>query len=270
MQTKQVTNLTEIRKLIKDGAIFYISTSGGKDSQVMYSMLVDIIPESQRVVVHADLGIVEWTGVIDHIRATIRYNEPLNVVAGNWKDGSEKNLLNMIEKRFVDLPEVPSFPSSTIRFCTSDLKRDPIHKFIRRDMKARGATIGVSCIGLRAQESTNRAKKSTLEISKRLTNKSRTFYDWLPIHHLFTDEVFAGIRAAGQEPFWAYKTNERLSCVFCIFGSKNDLRHGARERPELFKAYVDLETKTGYTMFSNESLEERTGYNADQLIAVSN
>lgn len=250
--------MDNIKNLIDDGAIFYVSHSGGKDSQAMYAHLSAMIPADQIVVVHADLGVIEWDGVQDHIRANISHE--LNVVRGQWKDGSEKTLLGMVEKRFQDRPESPSWPSSAQRFCTSDLKRDPIHKFIRNDLKARGRTVGVNCTGLRAQESSARAKKVEFEVSKRLTNKSRTVYEWLPILAWSTEEVFARIAEAGQEPHPAYAAgNDRLSCVLCIMGSRNDIANGAKARPDLIEKYAELEERTGYTMFRGETIRERAG-----------
>ncbi|MNG19792.1 hypothetical protein D3C84_1039860 [compost metagenome] len=65
-------------------------------------------------------------------------------------------------------------------------------------------------------------------------------------------EVFDAISAAGQKPHYAYALgNDRLSCVFCVMASKADLRNGRAERPELFKQYVDMEQRTGYTMHMN-------------------
>jgi len=248
----------EVNELIEAGAIFYCSHSGGKDSQAMYAFLQTIVPADQIVVVHADLGNVEWSGVQDHIHANI--DHPLNVVSAVWKDGSSKDLLGMVEKRFIDRPESPSWPSSAARYCTSDLKRDPIAKFIRNDLKDRGTHLGVNCMGLRAEESSARAKKETWTKNNRLSNKSRLVMDWLPIHEWLTDEVFAYIHDAGQEAFWAYKNgNERLSCVFCIMGSRNDIALGAQARPELFARYVELEQRTGYTVFKDETIQERAG-----------
>lgn len=63
--------MKNIQQLIEDGAIFYCSHSGGKDSQAMYSVLSKVVPANQMVVVHANLGNVEWSGVIDHIEANI-------------------------------------------------------------------------------------------------------------------------------------------------------------------------------------------------------
>ena len=109
------------------------------------------IPHAQIVVIHADLGRVEWEGVKEHIEANI--DHPLNVVRAN------KGLLDMVRHRFATRPHVPSWPSSATRQCTSDLKRNPIQKFIRRDMAARRATLAVNCVGLRAEESAPRARR---------------------------------------------------------------------------------------------------------------
>lgn len=227
----------EIENLIDEGAIFYISHSGGKDSQAMYSLLSKVIPREQIVVIHADLGEVEWEGVQDHIKQNTEHN--VNVVRAN------KTFLEMVEKR-------KKWPSAAYRQCTSDLKRGPIFKFIRNDLKKRGTTIAVNCMGLRAQESNARAKKIPFSYngSQSCSNRVvRHVYDWLPIFHFTTDEVFQAIRNAGQKPFWAYERNERLSCIFCIMGCLNDLRHGAEQRPDLYKKYIELEKKIGHTIF---------------------
>ena len=245
---KEITKT--IRTLIGKGAIFYISHSGGKDSQAMYSMLLTLVPANQIVVVHSDLGEVEWQGTQDHINATIDHD--LNVVR------SAKTLLDMVERRFESRPDVPSWPSSAHRQCTSDLKRGPIYKFIRNDMKARGATLAVNCMGLRAEESSARAKKISYQVNNTLSKAGRTVLDWLPIHNWSTEEVFAEIARAGQKPHWAYaEGNERLSCVFCIMGSPNDLSNGRKHRPELYDKYIALEKKTGWSMFHKSSLADK-------------
>ncbi len=192
-------------ELIREGAIFYVSHSGGKDSQAMTAYLVNIVPASQLVYVHSDLGEIEWDGVQDHINATI--NAPLNVVRAG------KTLFGMVRTRHEKRPDVPSWPSSAHRQCTSDLKRAPIQKFIRNDMKQRGALLAVNCMGLRAEESTARAKKQEWIFSKMLTKAGRTVYDWLRIHDWGVERVWEEIADAGQKPFHAYSENERLSCV---------------------------------------------------------
>lgn len=220
----------------------------------MYAELIKVVPYDQLVVVHADLGEVEWTGVQQHIKNNVQHQ--VNVVQAVTKEGKPKTFLGMVEQR-------QKWPSSSCRQCTSDLKRGPIMKFIRHDTKAKGATIAVNCTGIRAEESTARAKKETFVLNNRETNSKRTVYDWLPIFDLTTEEVFQVIENAGQLPFWAYQRNERLSCVFCIMGSLNDLKHGAEQNPKLYKTYVEMEKKIGHTMFMKKGqpigLEEYVG-----------
>jgi 3''-phosphoadenosine 5''-phosphosulfate sulfotransferase (PAPS reductase)/FAD synthetase and related enzymes len=240
----------EIDDLIRKGAIFYISHSGGKDSQAMYALVRQVVPHDQIVVVHASLGEVEWPGVIEHIESNIVHQ--LNVVRNE-----NKTFLSMVEAR-------GKWPSAAYRQCTSDLKRGPIFTFIRRDLKVRGASIAINCMGLRAEESTARAKRQPLAYNKQESCPGkRDVWDWLPVFYLRTEEVFQVISDAGQKPFWAYRQNERLSCVFCIMGSVNDLQHGARQNPELYKRYVELEKKIGHTMFTRGkdpiSLEDHVG-----------
>lgn len=240
----------EIHDLVRQGAVFYVSHSGGKDSQCMYARIRRRVPHERIVVVHADLGEVEWHGVQDHIRATVAHE--LNVVR------ADKTFFDMVRRRAATRPDVPSFPDAGRRQCTSDLKRGPIQKFVRRDMNARGARLGVNCMGLRAEESASRRRRPPWSVNKALSTNTRTVFDWLPIHRLTTEQVFGEIRRAGQRPFWAYAAgNKRLSCVFCILGCASDLANGRRHRPELFERYVQLERRTGWTMFPGSSLAEK-------------
>ncbi len=251
METR-VSNASQIISLVEKGALLYVSHSGGKDSQAMYAEICSIAPREQVVVVHADLGEIEWEGVQAHIRGNTVHD--VNVVR------ADKTLFEMVRRRAVMRPDVPAFPSSAYRQCTSDLKRNPIYKFIRKDMKARAAHLAVNCIGLRAAESPARAKKETLKRNGVLSKAGRTVYDYLPIHDYSDTEIFAAIAAAGQKPFWAYAAgNKRLSCVFCIMGCDNDLRNGVRERPELYQKYLNLEAEVGWTMFHGASLRDRVG-----------
>lgn len=238
------------QKLIDQGAIFFVSHSGGKDSQAMYSYVLGLVPAEQIIVIHADLGEIEWPSVQDHIRANI--DHPLNVVRAG------KTFFEMVERRFETKPGVPSWPSAQYRQCTSDLKRGPIEKFIRHAMKERGSKLAVNCIGLRAEESNARAKLQDWRLNPRLSKAGRTVYDWLPIHDWPELWVRDRVRSIGQQLFWAYQDgNKRLSCMFCIMGCDSDLRHAAKVNPKLAQKYIDLEQRTGYTMFASGSLAEK-------------
>ena len=238
------------------GGLFIVSDSGGKDSQAMRNYLTKTlaIPFDQIVVVHAHLGLIEWDGVIDHIKSNTDHK--VHVVQAITKDGQPNDFLSMVERRGM-------WPSPAYRQCTSDLKRGPIYKFIRQIMKERGISIAVNCTGMRAQESSARAKKTPWTINKNLSKSGRTVFEWMPIHDWLIGDVYDFIYECGQKPFHAYgergEKNERLSCVFCIMGSINDHRNGAKERPELFAQLVQMEKDMGHTMFHGKTLEERNG-----------
>lgn len=225
----------QIQELIDAEALFVINHSGGKDSQAMTLMLEKLIPEEQRVIVHAHLPEVEWEGVKEHIESTSMGIPVFYVQAG-------KTFLGMVEKRGM-------FPSKKNRQCTSDLKRAPIQKFINNFAKERGFQIVVNCMGLRAEESSDRAKKEVLKLNERASCGHRTQYEWLPIHSMKIDEVWESISAAGLVPHWAYAAGmSRLSCCFCIMSSKQDIKTAARLNPELAQRYIDLEAKTGQSL----------------------
>jgi 3'-phosphoadenosine 5'-phosphosulfate sulfotransferase (PAPS reductase)/FAD synthetase len=245
----------QIQDLIEQGALFVVNHSGGKDSQCMMIKLLDYygVPASQMLVVHASLGEIEWEGALELAEKQAADAGVPFIVAR-----SEKTFFDMVERRFAARPDVPSFPSASHRQCTSDLKRGPIEREVRRYMKTNGLTLVVNCTGVRAAESAARAKLNPFSKNERNSVAGRTWYDWNPIFTLSTAEVFLSIMAANQQPHWAYaEGNERLSCVFCIMGSKNDLAHGAKARPDLFAKYVELEERTGYTMhMSRKSLTQ--------------
>lgn len=236
----------EIYDLIGQGALFVSNHSGGKDSQAMLIKLIEIIPANQLLVVHASLGPMEWEGAMELAQEQAEANSLPFIVAK-----ASKTLLEMVERRFENRPEVPSWPSASTRQCTSDLKRGPIQREVRRFAKAHGFKTIVNCLGLRAEESPGRAKRQVFS-KMGISNSVNTWFEWLPVHDLLTGEIFQVIKDAGQDPHFAYALgNDRLSCVFCIMANKRDLKNGATEYPELLQQYHELEVKTGYTMHMN-------------------
>jgi 3'-phosphoadenosine 5'-phosphosulfate sulfotransferase (PAPS reductase)/FAD synthetase len=253
----------EIRNEVDAGALFVVNHSGGKDSQAMLIHMKSAgIPESQMMIIHADLGRVEWPGNMDHIR---RFSGNLPILRAT----SKRSLMEMIDARGM-------FPSPSQRQCTSDLKRGPIERETRRFLKAFGFPRRVvNCMGMRAQESPGRKKMKTFQRvgrncilpTKRNRWQGREWFNWLPIHHLTEDQVFAAIKLAGQEPHPIYaKGMSRLSCQFCIMASKADLTTAARLSPELYAEYVALEKRIGHTLsMSQKPLEEITGIKANDF-----
>jgi len=235
--------------LVERGALFVVNHSGGKDSQAMFIKLRAFVPAHQLVVIHAVLPEVEWEGIVEHIEATIG-ETPLIFAQ------SVKTLFEMVEHRGM-------FPSPANRQCTSDLKRGPIEREIRRYLKAYPEFGGlvVNCMGMRAEESTGRAKLDALKLNAGNSKAGREWYDWLPIHDMTEGEVFNAIHFAGEQPHWAYGAGmTRLSCCFCIMASQADLTTAARLNPTLYRRYVETEQRLGFTLsMSRKTLPEITG-----------
>lgn len=245
-------DLAQVMDLVQRGALFVLNDSGGKDSQAMKAYVRAIVPADQLLIVHAALGDVEWEGTLGHVHST---SAGLPVVLAH----SATTFFDMVERRGM-------FPSPANRQCTSDLKRGPIEREIRRYLKAnpRFGGLIVNCMGMRAEESTDRSKLTTFKRSERNSKAGRNWFEWLPIHSWTVDQVFGAIAKAGQHPHWAYAAGmSRLSCCFCIMASKEDLTTAARLNPDLYRRYVETERQLGFTLsMSRRTLPEITGISA--------
>ncbi len=166
--------VAQVQTLIDRGALFVINDSGGKDSQAMKVLLKRLVPKRQLGIVHAHLPEVEWEGSLEHIE---RFAAGIPVIVAQ----SRKTFMEMVDHRKM-------FPSPKNRQCTSDLKRGPIEREIRRYLKANPQFGGlvVNCMGLRAAESPGRSKLTPFKRNEGNSKAGREWYDWLPIHNYST------------------------------------------------------------------------------------
>ncbi len=234
--------------LLRGGAALVLSVSGGKDSDAMCHHLLDLRQQEgwkgSVAMVHADLGArVEWHQTPDYVENLAqRKGLPLYVVS--WTHG---DLIDRIWQRYYKDPSRPCWPSAKMRYCTADLKREPISRWLRNTFP----TGNVICaMGLRAQESHTRAKRQPfiLRTNASAPTKGRFVYDWLPIHDWSEGDVWNCIRRHGDISHEAYSYgNQRLSCALCVLGSLNDLINGATHNPDTYREYCRIEAVTGYS-----------------------
>lgn len=232
-----------------------VNSSGGKDSQAMLSHVVAYAvssgyPLDRVVVVHANLGRVEWPGALELVHEhAAHYGLRVHTAKRRTAQGELQDLLEHVEAR-------GRWPSPTARYCTSDHKRDPLAGVVRRlaseargrhrDRECHQATI-VNCLGFRSQESPARAKRTRFSLDTRLSCGNRSVYQWLPIHGWSVDDVLAENAGSGLRTHPAYSLGmPRLSCVFCIYAPRAALLLAGRLNPELLQAYVDVERRTGH------------------------
>lgn len=282
-----------IHAALDAGAVISISVSGGKDSQAMLNLMNGFDAPEKRII-HADLGRAEWPQTPMFIGHLSRLSGlPVDIVRRVKGD-----LVQRIEERLKSVSTLdptrvakPFWPSAQQRYCTSDLKRDPIHKQQRKIGKD---AIIISCIGFRADESPARRKRKVVSIDKRITSKKykdlepgiaikqydggRLVLTWLPIHEWKVGRVWEEIGTTetclirrqklynsgneekavdGWPAHVAYVYgNERLSCALCILASKGDLCNGKKHHPELYEKYIQLEDQAGYSFRDGFSLRE--------------
>lgn len=225
--------------------VILVNSSAGKDSQAMLEKLVVLADAAgvrdRLVVVHCDLGRVEWNGTRElAARQAAHYGVRFEVVSRPQGD-----LLSHVESRKM-------WPSSTARYCTSDHKRGQVRKvmtMLADEVRARkgGQARILNCMGLRADESPARAKKISFEFDAKASNGRRHVDTWLPIFVWNTEQVWASIKTSGVEHHRAYDLGmKRLSCVFCIFAPKAALLIAGLHNPALLDTYVKVETKIGH------------------------
>jgi 3'-phosphoadenosine 5'-phosphosulfate sulfotransferase (PAPS reductase)/FAD synthetase len=129
---------------------------GREDSQAMLDYVVEQcdqvrVPRARLVVAHADLGRVEWPGTRELAEEqAVHYG--LEFIAISRPQG---DLIDLIIQR-------GKFPSPSVRFCTSDMKRGPLLTIFTRLAhlnRQQGISICriLNCLGMRAEESPARA-----------------------------------------------------------------------------------------------------------------
>ena len=199
-------------------------------------------------------------GTIEHIERTIPQGVPLIMAPV----ASGKTLLERVEERGM-------WPSKSARWCTSDAKRGPIERELCRYLKAHPRFEGrlVNALGLRRDESPDRARRIPWRRNERMSVAGREVHDWLPVFDLLTENVFRIIAEAGQSPHPVYSFGlSRCSCSFCIFASRSDLRRAAELRPGLYACYAALERRIGHTLSpTRKFLPELTGIPVETAIA---
>lgn len=240
--------------------IILCNSSAGKDSQTMLDVVCRMAKRQgvldRVVVVHADLGAVEWVGVRELAEEqAAHYGVRFEVVV---KQG-HGDLLSYIERRGM-------WPSNKQRYCTSDYKRGPIRtvmtRLVREVREARGwkrndprkVTL-LNVMGMRAAESPARAKKPIFELDETASNGLRSVYNWLPIHAWTTEQVWDNIHQSGVRYHEAYDLGmKRLSCIFCVFADRASLMIAGKHNRKLLERYAAAETRMGHDFRQDYSI----------------
>lgn len=250
--------------------IILVNSSAGKDSQTALRALAAAAAAAgvsdRVVVVHCDLGErVEWPGTLDlvHTQAA-HYGFPVIVCKREKGD-----LLDEAEHQRKKWPGM----TKNTRWCTADQKTAQVYKVMTALVRHHREVIqtareGLSAkqlrqvrilnvLGIRAEESTDRAVEVPFRVEERATNGRRHVDRWYPIHRWTAEEVWADIRASGVPYHRAYDLGmPRLSCMFCIYSGRDALTLAAQHNPEAAAEYVRVELTIGHRFKDDLSMAD--------------
>ncbi|WP_199031426.1 phosphoadenosine phosphosulfate reductase family protein [Ralstonia sp. ASV6] len=263
----EVAVTPEIEQLLAANCVVAVGVSGGKDSDACAiatdRYLNQIGHAGPRVLVHADLGRVEWRDSLPNCeRLAQRLGWELIVVkrkAGDmlsrWQGRWENNVARYASLSCVKLILPWSTPS--MRFCTSELKVDQITAALKKRFSGRDI-INVS--GIRRQESPARAKMAVAAPLAKLQRRGNAGVAWNAIIEWPLEDVLFAIRAAGLELHEAYLKYgvSRVSCAFCIMSAMQDLRAaaGCEDNHDLYCMMVELEADSTFAFQGNNWLAD--------------
>ena len=247
--TPSISLTPEIERLAREGAYFAFSVSGGKDGNIAaveVNAWLDSIghDRSRRLAVHADLGIIEWKDSLVMCEEVAEYmGVPLKVVRHNTHDMIsrwQQRFINSLE-RYVSMETIQlispwSTPSK--RFCTSEMKQQVIEPILARWTEKNSVIISV--VGIRGEESPNRAKQPVWQRATGMDRVSRGVkgFLWRAIHPWTLAEVMAAHAERGVRLHEAYTVynSPRVSCAYCIMSSEPAL-HASANNPQHAEYY---------------------------------
>lgn len=257
----------EAAQLLGAGAVVAIGVSGGKDSCAVAMRLhryLDAIDfKGPRVLIHSDLGRIEWEQSLPVCeRLAQQLGWELMVVrreAGDmiarWYRRWENNVQRYEQLECVKVILPWSTPS--MRFCTSELKTAIVCSALRRRFPDSPI---LSVTGVRAEESASRAKMPVIAPQPKLARRGVLGWNWNPILHWRTSDVFRYLECRQVELHEAYTTYHlsRVSCSFCIMSSGHDLvaASTASQNRDAFTLLVELEAISGFAFQGNRWLAD--------------
>lgn len=262
---RMVATTPVVDAMLNRNAVVAVGVSGGKDSVAVALAVArhldDIGHTGPRLLIHSDLGRVEWKDSLAACeRLAARLGWELVVVKRNagdmlarWQGRWQANLRRYAELECVKLILPWSTPS--MRFCTSELKTAIITSALRK--RYPGLDI-LNVTGIRRQESSNRAKMPVAAPMTGLQRKNTTGFSWnaiieWPLEHVLQEIADAGL--ALHEAYTLYGVS-RVSCVWCIMSAWTDLVAATtcEDNRSLYVSMVELEATSGFGFQGNRWL----------------
>lgn len=241
--------------MLETGVPVALCVSGDKDSSAVAIRISEYLGSighcGPRILVHSDLGRIEWQQSLPVCERLAKYLGLDLVVVRRWTGDLLDRLWQRWHgniRRYAELTCVElilSWPTAAMRFCTSELKTAVIcRELVRR--YSNSSIVSVS--GIRREESSKRAKAAAVEPQPKLcsTRIQTRGVDWRPILDWNKRQVFEYLSRKGFDLHEAYTRygSSRVSCTFCILSSQADLlaASGCEANVAVYRELVRPET----------------------------
>ena len=215
---------------LKSGAVVGIGVSGGKDSLAMAYALMEYLDRishsGPRVLIHSDLGLIEWRESLPMCELLAqRLGLELIVVhkdmIARWKQRQQNTVRRYERLECVKL--VMPWSSAQWKFCAGEQKLEPISSALTHRFPFQ---VILSASGIRRDESNERKKAAVSKEQPKLLRKKlgTSGYDWHPIIEWSLQDVFAYHQEKRIPLHAAYQMGStRVSCTYCVLSSRNNL-----------------------------------------------
>lgn len=254
----------EVERLVALNSPVAYGSSGGKDGSAAafaFNDHLDAVGHTgPRLVVHSDLGSIEWKDSLPSCERLARALDldlvvvkPLRDMVSRWWWRWACNLERYINLRCVKL--IGPWSSKKMRFCTADKFSAITQEMARR---FRGQTI-ISVSGIRRQEGPDRAKAPVFEYEDKFSRAAardssygitqgvsyRPIIDWRVQHVL---AILHRKRFDLHNGYTRYGMN-RVSCFFCVLSSMDGLLKSIANpaHHDVYRELCLLEAQSGYS-----------------------
>lgn len=244
-----------------------VCVSGGKDSTALLLLAIERGAENISAV-FADTGhehpqTIEYVQYLNDnvfpirtIKADFaeRIANKATFIAEKWREhgiAEEKVLRALAVMKPTGIPFLDlciwkgRFPSTKARFCSEELKRNPIIAQVQHPLLEAGDDV-VSWQGVRRDESDNRRNLPERECKEIDANTGAELWNFRPILDWTVDDVFTMHRKHGIKPNPLYQQGMgRVGCMPCIHARKDELLEIGLRFPEEIDRVMEWEKIVG-------------------------
>lgn len=249
----------EVQAALDQNSPVAIGVSGGKDSTIAAHQTVTALRKlgygGEIVLIHADLGSVEWKSslpicqqVADQLGVElVVVRREVGDLMERWQTRWQNNVNRYINLECVKL--ILPWSTPDMRFCTSELKTQIICRYLKKRFP--GQTI-LNVTGVRGQESPDRAKKPVSKEQPALTSLSKGTrgIEWNSVFSWKLDQVWEAHKRFSlpiHEAYTVYRSS-RVSCAFCMMAKQADLLASSNcpDNQDIYREMVDLEISSSF------------------------